>query len=37
MVALYSTSVRNFQGHRLAPRTQWWDIHCTNAGTAQTQ
>lgn len=37
MVALYSTSVRDFQGHRLAPRTRWWDIHCTNAGTARTQ
>ena len=34
MVALYSSSVRNEQGHRLAPRTRWWDIHCTNSGTA---
>lgn len=37
IVALYSTSVRDRQGHRLAPRTQWWDIHCTSSGQAQTQ
>ena len=37
MTALYSASVRNLQGHRLAPRTRWWDIHCTNSGTARTQ
>jgi len=28
-VGAYSTTVRDFQGNRLAPRTQWWDIHCT--------
>ena len=32
MVRFYSTSVRNRQGDRLAPRSQWWDIHCTNSG-----
>jgi FkbM family methyltransferase len=30
MVSLYSTTVRDFEGKRLAPRTQWWDIHCTH-------
>ena len=35
MEALYSTSVRDRQGHRLAPRTQWWDIHCTSSVTAR--
>ncbi|TCL75624.1 FkbM family methyltransferase [Rhizobium sp. BK251] len=29
MVDLYSRTVRDFEGNRLAPRTQWWDIHCT--------
>ncbi len=29
MVDLYSRTVRDFGGNRLAPRTQWWDIHCT--------
>ena len=29
MVALYSTTVRDIQGNRLAPRTQWWDIHAS--------
>lgn len=28
-VDAYSTTVRDFDGNRLAPRTQWWDIHCT--------
>lgn len=32
MVALYSNKVRDLQGNRLAPRTHWWDIHCTNSG-----
>jgi FkbM family methyltransferase len=32
MVALYSTTVRDRRGNRLAPRTQWWDIHCTHSG-----
>jgi FkbM family methyltransferase len=32
MVALYSTTVRDRDGNRLAPRTQWWDIHCTTRG-----
>jgi FkbM family methyltransferase len=30
MVKLYSITVRDLEGNRLAPRTQWWDIHCTN-------
>ncbi len=29
VVAAYSTMVRDRAGYRLAPRTQWWDIHCT--------
>lgn len=33
IVSLYSTTVRNFEGKRLAPRTQWWDIHCTHIGS----
>jgi FkbM family methyltransferase len=32
MVALYSATVRDSYGNRLAPRTQWWDIHCTHDG-----
>jgi FkbM family methyltransferase len=32
MVTLYSTTVRDHDGNRLAPRTQWWDIHCTHSG-----
>jgi FkbM family methyltransferase len=32
MVALYSATVRDPKGQRLAPRTQWWDIHCTHFG-----
>ena len=32
MVAFYSTTVRDLHGNRLAPRTQWWDIHCTYPG-----
>ena len=32
MVAFYSTTVRDRQGNRLAPRSQWWDIHCSNLG-----
>ncbi len=30
MVALYSSTVRDLAGNRLAPQTNWWDIHCTN-------
>lgn len=30
MVDHYATTVRDHDGNRLAPRTQWWDIHCTN-------
>jgi FkbM family methyltransferase len=30
MVTLYSSTVRDLEGNRLALRTQWWDIHCTN-------
>jgi len=29
IVNQYSTTVRDLQGNRIAPRTQWWDIHCT--------
>jgi FkbM family methyltransferase len=32
MVSFYSTTVRDRQGNRLAPRTHWWDIHCTHSG-----
>jgi FkbM family methyltransferase len=35
MVKLYSTTVRDFAGNRLAPRTHWWDIHCTHLGSQQ--
>jgi FkbM family methyltransferase len=35
MMALYSTTVRDAQGARLAPRTHWWDIHCTSIGQAK--
>lgn len=29
MVEHYATTVRDHDGNRLAPRTRWWDIHCT--------
>ncbi|SIQ60026.1 methyltransferase, FkbM family [Rhizobium sp. RU20A] len=29
VVDVYSRTVRDRTGNRLAPRTQWWDIHCT--------
>lgn len=32
MVTHYVSTVRDRNGKRLAPRTQWWDIHCTNRG-----
>lgn len=32
MMTLYSSTVRDRDGNRLAPRTHWWDIHCTNLG-----
>jgi len=32
MVKLYATTVRDFAGNRLAPRSHWWDIHCTHLG-----
>lgn len=35
MMALYSTTVRDAQGTRLAPHTHWWDIHCTSIGQAK--
>ena len=35
MMALYSTTVRDAQGTRLAPRTHWWDIHCTSIRRAK--
>ena len=25
----YSKTVRDLSGNRIAPRTRWWDIHCT--------
>jgi hypothetical protein len=28
----YSQTVRDQAGNRLAPRSHWWDIHCTNRG-----
>jgi FkbM family methyltransferase len=37
MVAHYSSCVRDREGNRLAPRTRWWDIHCTHSGTARAQ
>jgi FkbM family methyltransferase len=35
MIALYSRTVRDCAGNRLAPRSHWWDIHCTNIGNAR--
>lgn len=35
MMSVYSTTVRDAHGVRLAPRTHWWDIHCTNIGNAK--
>lgn len=32
MVRLYSSTVRDRAGKRLAPHTHWWDIHCTHIG-----
>jgi hypothetical protein len=37
MVKLYSSTVRDHAGNRLAPRTQWWDIHCTHIGRRTQQ
>lgn len=34
IVTLYSTTVRDLAGNRLAPRTRWWDIHCTHLASA---
>ena len=31
MVQHYALTVRDRSGNRLAPRTHWWDIHCTNS------
>ncbi len=36
-VRLYSKIVRDGTGKRLAPRTQWWDIHCTHIGRRTQQ
>ena len=36
LVKLYSTTVRDLEGMRLAPRTQWWDIHCTHIGSKRS-
>jgi FkbM family methyltransferase len=35
MVTFYSTTVRDIEGNRIAPRTHWWDIHCTHMGSQQ--
>ena len=35
MMAHYSSTVRDAEGTRLAPRTHWWDIHCTNLKNAR--
>lgn len=35
MVAHYSSTVRDRDGKRLAPRTHWWDIHCTKLGKSR--
>ena len=32
MMSVYSATVRDRAGNRLAPRSQWWDIHCTHLG-----
>ena len=37
IVKLYSTTVRDLDGKRLAPRTQWWDIHCTHIGKCKNE
>jgi FkbM family methyltransferase len=29
MLKFYSETVRDREGNRIAPRTHWWDIHCT--------
>ena len=29
---LFDHRCETLQGDRLAPRTQWWDIHCTHSG-----
>jgi FkbM family methyltransferase len=35
MKALYTRTVRDRNGNRIAPRSHWWDIHCTNLGNAK--
>jgi FkbM family methyltransferase len=37
IVKLYSRTVRDLAGKRLAARTQWWDIHCTHMGSRTQQ
>jgi len=37
MVKFYSVTVRDLAGNRLAPRTQWWDIHCKHMGRRTQQ
>ncbi len=32
MIKHYATTVRDFTGNRLSPRSHWWDIHCTHLG-----
>jgi FkbM family methyltransferase len=31
LIEVYAATVRNLSGERIAPRTHWWDIHCTTA------
>jgi FkbM family methyltransferase len=33
IVKLYGSTVRDRAGNRVAPRTQWWDIHSTHIGS----
>jgi len=37
MVKFYSATVRDPAGNRLAPRSHWWDIHCTRRQTSGKQ
>jgi len=36
MLRLYSTTVRDRAGNRLAPRNHWWDIHCTHGAGGES-
>lgn len=37
ILALYSTTVRAVDGQRIAPRSRWFDIHCTRIQSAPIQ